>query len=112
VVSLSLADLQTFDWYLYAQSQRSDPRLYLSQQKYLMSMCLVAPLDLLLLKKKTVDLLSQYKVSGIKMLSTILLIRVQTSLTRLPAQWPYNMLKTQPILSMMQLKFVWSFSTI
>jgi hypothetical protein len=39
--------------------------------KYLMSICLVASLDLLLLKKKTVNLLSQYIVSGLEMLSTV-----------------------------------------
>jgi hypothetical protein len=37
-----------------------------------MSMCLAASLDLLLLKKKIVDLLLQYKVSGLKILSTTL----------------------------------------
>jgi hypothetical protein len=37
-----------------------------------MSMCLTASLDLLLLEKKTADLLSHYIVSGLKMLSTTL----------------------------------------
>jgi hypothetical protein len=37
-----------------------------------MSMCLAASLDLWLLKKKTADLLSQYKVSGLEMLSITL----------------------------------------
>jgi hypothetical protein len=37
-----------------------------------MSMCLAVSLDLLLLKKKIVDLLSQYIDSGLEMLSTTL----------------------------------------
>jgi hypothetical protein len=37
-----------------------------------MSMCLGESLDLLLLEKKIVDLLSQYIVSGLEMLSTTL----------------------------------------
>jgi hypothetical protein len=35
-------------------------------------MCLVASLDLLLLEKKIVDLLSKYIVSGLELLSTTL----------------------------------------